>query len=493
MATIWERLFRSGTAAQVNQIASEVAQMRSTTENLQQQNNILNSLLSIQFRQQGGFTRFDTVNQIDFIRNGYNINADIYAVISDIAQKGASIPLVCYEVIDDVALKNYNAARKQRATDENLILSSKLKTKALRQVEYDNPIQKLIDSPNPDDNATNFYETSIGFTAITGNNYWYAPTLDKGSDNGKVIELRIMPSQFTGIVITNYYPARVIGYELIIDGIRLMQSAEVIHMKFPNYDWSVDGQQFYGLSPLKAGFNLLNLSNAIETTQISSFNNGGPAVLITNKSVSPDDRAIEQMGRIKKQWNDEYSGPTNKNKYKLMAGDVNAIPLGLSPVDMDVIAADERVMDKICNLYHISSIMFNNHSASTESNVKEMIRDSWTRGILPLRKMHCDSFNRSIVPAYNVKGKRYFVDMDLSGIADLQPDKSVQATWLSTSWWIPPNEKRKIQDIDEIEDPNMNKIYIPSNLVALDDMNIDVSSLPNAPEMEPPNSNNADE
>ncbi len=491
MATIWERLFRSGTAAQVNQIASQVEEMRSTTANLQQQNNILNSLLSIQFRQQGGFTRFDTVNQINFIRNGYNINADIYAVISDIAQKGASIPLVCYEVIDDVALKNYNAARKQRATDENLILIKQLKTKALRQVEYDNPIQKLIDNPNPDDNPTNFYETSIGFTAITGNNYWYAPTADMGNDIGKIVQLRIMPSQFTGLIITNTFPARVIGYELIVDGVRLMQSAEVIHMRFPNYDYSVDGQQLYGLSPLKAGFNLLSLGNAIETTQISSFNNGGPAVLITNKSVSPDERAVEQMGRIKKSWNDEYSGPTNKNKYKLMAGDVNAIPLGLSPVDMDVIAADERVMDKICNLYHISSIMFNNHSASTESNVKEMIRDSWTRGILPLRKMHCDSFNRSIVPAYNVKGQRYFVDMDLSGIADLQPDKAIQATWLSTSWWIPPNEKRKIQDIDEIQDDNMNKIYIPSNLVPLDDVNINIANIPNAPiDNTNPNDNN---
>jgi HK97 family phage portal protein len=482
MATIWERIFGSRTARQIGEISTQLNEMRSTSATLQQQNNLLNSLLSIQFRQQGGFTRFDTVNQIDFIRNGYNINADIYSVVSDIAQKGASIPLVCYEVIDDNALKNYKASRKGRPTDDNLILSNKLKTKALRQVEYDNPIQKLIDKPNADDDPFNFYQTSIGFTCICGNNYWYTPTLDMGADKGKVIELRIMPSQFTGIVVTQGFPARVLGYEVIIDGLRLLQSAEVIHMKFPNYDWSVDGQQFYGLSPLKAGFNLLNLSNAIETTQISSFNNGGPAVLITNKSISPDERAVDQMGRIKKAWNDEYTGPTNANKFKLMAGDVSAIPLGLDNVSLDIIAADERVMDKICNLYGISSIMFNNHSASTESNVKEMIRDSWTRGILPLRKMHADSFNRAIVPAYQQKGVRYFVDMDLSGIADLQPDKAIQATWLNTSWWIPPNEKRKIQDIDEISDPNMDKVYIPQNLVALDDQNIDVTTLPNAPQ-----------
>ncbi len=479
MATIWERLFGS---RQNQEIARQLGEMRSTVENLSQHNNQLQSLLAVNFRQQGGFTRFDTIQQIGFIRQGYNINADVYAIVSDIAQKAASIPLICYEVVDDNALKNYRATMSQKTID--FTTAWKLRTKALRQVEYDNPIQRLIDRPNGDDNPTTFYETSAGFVLLCGNNYWYSPVLDMGADKGRITELRIMPSQFTGIVVVQGYPSRVIGYELIIDGVRLMQSRDVIHMRFPNYDWSVDGQEHYGLPPLKAGWNTLALSNSAETSMTSMFNNGGPRMIVSNESMSPDDYAMEQIGKIKKSWNDEYSGNTNRNKIKLSAGKISAIPLDMSPVDLNIIAGMQYSFDRLCNIFGVSSVMFNNHSASTESNVKEMIRDSWIRGVLPIRKMHCDSFNMGIVPAYQVKGKKYFVDMDLSGITDLQPDKKTQAEWLNTAWWIPPNEKRKIQDIDEMDDPNMNKVYVPSSLVALDDLNIDVTALPNAPQME---------
>lgn len=481
MANFWRGLF--GSRQENRQIAQQLATMQSTTEQLVEYNNRLQGLLSISFRQQGGFTRFDTNNQISFIRQGYNINADVYAIVSDIAQKGASIPLVCYEVIDEGALKTYRSAMSQKKLSaETLMIAKRFKTKALRPVEYDNPVQKLIDNPNAEDNPTTFYETSIGFVLLCGNNYWHGPVLDMGPDKGRVVSMNIMPSQFVGLIVRQGFPAVVLGYELIIDGLRLMESKDVIHMRTPNYDWGIDGQQLYGMPPLKAGWNTLNLSNSGETSMTSMFANGGPKVIISNKSISPDDYGIEQMGKIAKMNNDEYSGNTNRGKVKWMIGDISSIPTGLSPVDLNIIEGMSYSFDRLCNIFGVSSIMYNNHSASTESNVKEMIRDSWTRGVLPLRKMHCDSFNRGIVPAYNEKGLRYFVDMDLSGIADLQPDKATQATWLSTSWWITPNQKLKIQDMEESDDPNMNKVYAPSGLTALEDVSIDVEALPNMPE-----------
>ena len=234
MATLWERLTGR---QQTQQLAQQLSNMQSTVDNLTAYTNQLQTLLTVQFKNQGGFTRFDTVQQIGFIRQGYNINADVYAIVSDIAQKGASIPLIAYEVVDDAALKIYRSAMSQK--DIDFTIANKYKRKALRQVEADNPIQKLIDTPNIDDNTTTFYETSLGFYLLCGNNYWYAPSLDLGADMGKVVELRIMPSQFVGLIIVQGYPSSVIGYELIIDGVRLMESKDVIHMRTPNYDWQL--------------------------------------------------------------------------------------------------------------------------------------------------------------------------------------------------------------------------------------------------------------
>lgn len=491
--TLWERLnrlFGGNTAAQVEDVGRQLAEMRSTTENLAAQNNYLNSLLAISFRQQGGFTRFDTVQQVNFIQNGYNISSAVYSIVSDIATKAAAIPLRVYEVENEAALKNYQISKQGTRTPETLYKTERLRKSALRDVGNDHPIQRLIDHPNPEDNATLFYETSVGFNLLCGNNYWYAPRLDKGADKGKITQLRIMPSQFTGIVLTQGFPARVLGYELIIDGVVLLTSDEVLHMRYPNYNWTVDGQQLYGLPPLRAAYNTLQRSNSAETSATSMFDNGGPAMLISNKSISPDDRAIEQMGRLKKQMNDEYSGNTNRNKIKLTAGDIQAIPLGLSPVDLNILESEKWSFDMLCNVFHVSSVMFNNHDGNTESNVKEMRKDSWTRAVLPQRKMHADSFNRQIVPAYNTGKVKYFVDMDISGIAELQPDMEAMTRWLAPAWWVTPNEKRKLQDFDESADPNMSKIWMPGGYTLMDDAVIDVDSLPDAPEDDSINDNN---
>ena len=127
--------------------------------------------------------------------------------------------------------------------------------------------------------------------------------------------------------------------------------------------------------------------------------------------------------------------------------------------------------------------MFNNHAGNTESNVKEMRRDSYTRAVIPERKAQCDAINRFIVPGYNTGGKKYFVDMDISGITELQPDMQTMSAWLNTAWWVSPNEKRKMQDFDESMDVNMDKIWVPSGLLPMDDMTINVDDVQNNPDL----------
>jgi hypothetical protein len=37
-------------------------------------------------------------------------------------------------------------------------------------------------------------------------------------------------------------------------------------------------------------------------------------------------------------------------------------------------------------------------------------------------------------------------------------------------WWITPNEKRDMQDFEELDDPNMDRIIIDSGKMLLDDL-----------------------
>jgi TolA-binding protein len=71
MANIFERLFSR--QRQLEQISSQLQDMQSNYGALQQQNSILQQQLAINFRSQGGFTKYDYNNQIGYIKQGYNI------------------------------------------------------------------------------------------------------------------------------------------------------------------------------------------------------------------------------------------------------------------------------------------------------------------------------------------------------------------------------------------------------------------------------------
>lgn len=452
--------------------------MQSSFNNLASYNLALQQqILQSTFRASNGFLQADINNEISYITNGYQLSAAVYSIVSFIASKAAAIPMKCYEVKDDKALKAYRNIDIKDRSPQNMYKTMQLRKKALVEVQEDNPIQAIIDRPNRTDDTTLFYEMASGFRLLTGNSYWYAPVLDKGADAGKVTELFTMPSPFTLLYITNTFPAEVIGYELIIAGVKLLETKDVLHSRYPNYYWGVNGQQLYGMSPLKAGARTLKRANDSETAGIAQLENGGPAVIIANKSVSADDYGVEQLGKSKQQFQREYAGVVNKGKAKLMAGDISVQSLGITPVEMDLIAGEQWNFAMLCNLYHVSDTLFNNHSASTESNVKEMRKDSYTSAIIPERQAHADMFNNRIVPAYNKGGKKYFVDLDLSGIQELQPDMTSLASWLSTSWWVTPNEKREMQDFGKLPDPNMDAVWMPSGLMKIEDMGIEVDPL----------------
>lgn len=479
-------------AAGIDKINQQLSQMQSEFNGLQQNNAALQAdntalaaramqmqnILAINFRNAGGFARFNNIQVTGLINDGYAASAAIYSIVSRIAQLAASVPMRVYEVKDSNALKQYKALKDMPRTLENTFRLFQLKQRALVEVPEDNPLQNLIDYPNPMDSKQLFYQTLIAYRLVTGNAFWSMPTLDFGVNAGLVNEMYIMPSQYMGIITTNGWPNPVLGYELIVSGLMLYKGNEVIHTRYPNLSYSIDGLQLYGMSPLYAGRKTAASNNNAETAADFMFINGGPRVIIARKDWDGSERSTEQIGQTKMADKREYSGITNVNKLKVMAGDIDVHSVGLSPVDLDIIASQNFTFDMLCNLFHISSIMFNNKGASTESNVKEMRRDSWTAAIIPEIQAIADGYNLKLVPLYSKKfKKKYFIDLDITGIPELQPDMATMTTWLAAAYWVTPNEKREYQDFARDPDPNMDKYYFPNNVVPLEDVSIPVEEM----------------
>ena len=63
----------------------------------------------------------------------------------------------------------------------------------------------------------------------------------------------------------------------------------------------------------------------------------------------------------------------------------------------------------------------------------------------------------------------YYVDFDITILPEMQEDMEKVVAQAEKMWWISPNEKREMSRYDAIADPAMDKVYIPSNLVPIDD------------------------
>jgi HK97 family phage portal protein len=420
------------------------------------------ALLNVQFRQAGGFSKFD-YQQVGAIRDGYNVSSAVYSIVSSIAGAASYIPLRAYIIKDEKAMRKLRAmGGPDFRKDDGAFRWARLKEMALEEVPDDDSLQMLLDHPNNILDRSTFYETAVGFKLLTGNSYIYTPVLEYGADKGKVSEMHIMPSPYTGLIITQTWPKQVLGYELILNGVQLLRTEDAIHIRTANYEYSIDGQELYGLSPLRAALRTLKRSNSAETSSTFQFENGGPAGVVYNKAIQPNALGRETMSRQKQANQDEYAGNENRGKVRYMAGDMGYLSLGLSPVDLDILESEKFTFDMLCNVWHVSSVMFNNKAASTESNVKEMRKDFYTRAVLPEIYSIRDAFNNRLVPKFSKAGK-YYIDADISGIPELQPDMVQQAQWLNSSWDMTPNERREFKNLAPSPDPNMDKIFVPTS------------------------------
>ena len=105
-----------------------------------------------------------------FINEGYQKNADLYAVVNWRAEKAAAIPLLV----------------EQKQGDSWVRVP-------------DHKLQKLIDRPNEFQNGIDQRHLIFTFYDITGNSFVYGTRFENGVNEGQTQEMFILPSQGVAI------------------------------------------------------------------------------------------------------------------------------------------------------------------------------------------------------------------------------------------------------------------------------------------------------
>jgi HK97 family phage portal protein len=376
----------------------------------------------------GGFQPYIGADDKSRYINDFEKVKYAFAVISWIAKKAAKVPFVLFNQLAD---------------------GSKDKVKV-------NAFLKLIEKPNSYQSSFEFKYQAYGYLLSTGALYIHIPKLS----SGRWAEMHVIPSDYVQPV----YERRFEGPKsFIINDTGLTISAdEMLYIFQPSLAFDQVGVGESGHSAMKSLLTVLKKTADIDKADLATIQNGGVAGIITDRSAEMGITETQQS-IIETQLRQKAYGPENKGKFLVTAGDVSFIPLGLSPIDLNLYQANMQVLRDVCIVYHVPYIIFDqtDSNASFGTAMKEARKMAYTDAILPIVEMMADAFN-----AYGLEGfgKNLVLDYDTNTIEELQIDAKMLAETLNLQYWKSIADKQRESGLEV--DPRFEGVYLlPSGLV----------------------------
>lgn len=414
-------------------------------------------------------------NKKTYLDNGYNVNDIIYSIVQLIVEKGRVAPWGVYTVKDETALKLYMALMaKKNLSGKDYIKARHYREKALVPYDNDKFLINLINQPNEDQSFSDLFADSSIFKLLTGDRLLWADRLSAGADKGKPSELSILPSHFMSILVGNTLPLKVGKYQLSVGGtIMTIDKEDVLHDKYFNPNYDIHGSHLLGLAPMKAALALTDRSNAENMAATSSYQNGGPRsiVFVDEASFKPEEKGQHASAIKRILTSNEYIGPENINKIASSGYKMGVVPVGLSPVDLDIIESEKWSLRRFCNVFGgVPSQLLNDPDNKVYNNTVEGEKALTTRCVLPLLIAFRNKVNQKLQSDWGYKGKNVFVDFDMNVYTELQEDLGKKWGYVKE---LPTTNRRKLEmmgeDAPDGFDEFMDQIFIPSGYSPISD------------------------
>ena len=413
---------------------------------------------------------------ITYIKEGYMMNPDVYSVVNLRSRAAAAIPAMVLEVKDEKSAKQYyrlKASQRNGVHEGFKERKEELRKKAFEEVDEDDDLYRLIESPNPLQAWPEFFENLWGFLDITGNGYAHGTEID----GNRIGEMWIMPPQLTRIKADKGFEGLIRSYKLEYYGQSHDIPAEtVIHMKYWNPDYSTPGSHLYGMSPLRAARLTVKSGNDGMQALSSSYTNMGASGM-----AFPDDKDVEaltpeQREQLQREIQNA-SGPKNVKSVLVTSVKMGWQAFGLSPVDLEILNSLNLTQRKICNLYGVSSELLNDPQNKTHANKKEARRGLYMDAVIPQMERMYAEINRWLTQPYidsegvrqpaRFDKKKYHIDYDVSAIEALSEDMTNKVEWLSKARWLTDNERREAIDFERSTNPLADEIWVPAGMMPI--------------------------
>lgn len=365
------------------------------------------------------------------IENSYEKNVDVFSVIKKIVDITKSVDWI---------------VEQKQANGKWKILSN-------------TSIHDLLEAPNETKGYTwnDIEEQLLTYLLVTGNAYLYGV---KPIGMSGIAEIDVLPSNLVEIRVTDNFFNQIKEYYFRIGKTnRTFTSEDIGHIKFfnPAYNSLLEAQ--YGLSLIQVAAQVIQVGNDRWDANANLFQNRGANGLITDKSMRP--MTPEEAEKVQESWDRETGGARNFGKIKVTNKDLNYIPMGMSPADLQLIESGVINLRAICNVFGLDSSLFNDPANKTYNNRLEAEKALYSNCIIPLSDKVAEHLTRFIC-------KSHF------------PDKTVRMRQdFSTVECLNESLKEKSEPLIKLKDSGIltaNEVRVKLNEAVSDDISANVLS-----------------
>jgi len=408
-----------------------------------------------------------TDNKSTYITEGYNKNEIIYAVINLILDKVILPDWRLYKIVDENKLKQYERIMSHKnITAKDYKRAMQLKYESLEPLSTFNiqagKLKDLLKYPNDCDTFQDHNRSLFLFKLLTGDYYEWWETLSLGANSGMPNSLWSLPSQHMTIKVTEDFPAKPAEYQLMVWN-KIFSRESILHEKYVNPNWNINGEQLYGFSPLKPYLKNLVRNNSSKDAAAAQLQNGGLSDIIymDDSRFSPE-QGLQAANALKIKLAEEYSGPANYGKHAISGVKTGVAQLGNTIADLGIKDLEEWDAIMACNIYGVPPELLG-LTAKTYNNMKEAEKALTSRSAIPLLNSRKNSLNRQIQTNTALKGQNVYCDYDIDCFPELQVDMNQTMTAVSQLTMRTPNEEREAINWEMRPEPEADEVWVKTS------------------------------
>lgn len=373
-------------------------------------------------------------------KSGLYVNADtalqasaVYACVRVITETLACAPFILY--------RRGNNGSKERSPSH--------------------PVYKILhERPNSWQTPSEFKEMMTGHCLLRGQSFAYIKTDGRGEGGGAggITDLiPLHPDRVTVEVSEGVDGPSGYIYQKPLGGTEKFRPNEIFHLR----GLSTDGIQ--GLSLISLGRENIGLSLAGEEHAARIFSNGASLRGILQTDGAVKEAALE---RLKKQFNETYSGLRNANKVAILEGGLKWQQIGMTSKDAEFLELRKFQISDIARIFRVPPHLIGDLDKATFSNIEQQSLEFITYSMMPWFTRWEEACNRDLLTGE--QRRTFFTEVLVDNLVrgDIKSRYEAYAV-ARQNGWMSVNDIREKENLNYVGDEG-DVLLAPLNMVPLD-------------------------